>query len=121
MATGLFYDLLRCVRYRVRGRIFCALLDLLFWCAVTAALFLWSVAAGRGVVRFSVCAALFLGAAAYLHFFSPVCFPLLSTLTGLLIRLARLLGAPFRAAGGCAEMRKKIYPFFQKTLFISRK
>lgn len=117
VATGLFYDLLRCVRYRVRGRIFCALLDLLFWCAVTAALFLWSVAAGRGVVRFSVCAALFLGAAAYLHFFSPVCFPLLSTLTGLLIRLARLLGAPFQAAGRLARRCAKKFTLFFKKLF----
>lgn len=115
VATGLLYDLLRCVRYRVRGRIFCALLDLLFWCAVTAALFLWSVAAGRGVVRLSVCAALFLGGAAYLHFFSPLCFPALSTLIGFALRLLRLLFSPLGfLARLTRNTAKKFALFFKK-------
>lgn len=117
VATGLFYDVLRCVRYRLRGRIFSALLDLLFWCAVTAALFLWSVAAGRGQVRLSVCAALFLGGAGYLHFFSPVCFPLLSALAGALARLAGALAAPFRLAGRTARRGGKKFAVFLKKHF----
>ena len=71
MATGLLYELLRCVRYRVRGRIFCALLDLLFWLLVTVALFLWSVAAGRGWCG-SASAPLCFWGAGYLHFLSPL-------------------------------------------------
>lgn len=117
VATGLLYELLRCVRYRVRGRIFCALLDLLFWLLVTAALFLWSVAAGRGVVRLSICAALFLGCAGYLRFLSPLCFPAFFSLTGLIVRLFHLLLAPFRLLKRLGEAVTKKFTLFFKKLF----
>lgn len=115
VATGLLYELLRCVRYRVRGHIFCALLDLVFWLSVTAALFLWSVAAGRGVVQLSICAALFLGCAGYLHFLSPLCFPAFFAFTGLIARLLGLLTAPVRLLGRMGEaITKKFTVFFKK-------
>lgn len=117
VATGLLYELLRCVRYRVRGRIFCALLDLLFWLLVTVALFLWSVAAGRGVVRLSVCAALFLGCAGYLHFLSPLCFPTFFALTGLIARLFHLLLSPFRLLKRLGDAVSKKFTGFFKKLF----
>lgn len=115
VATGLLYELLRCIRYRVPGRIFCALLDLLFWLSVTAALFLWSVAAGRGVVRLSLCVALFLGCAGYLHFLSPLCFPAFFAFTGLIARLFHLILSPFRLFSRLATaVTKKITGFFKK-------
>lgn len=117
VATGLLYELLRCVRYRIRGRIFCALLDLLFWLLVTAALFLWSVAAGRGVVRLSVCAALFLGCAGYLHFLSPFCFPAFFAFTGLIARLFHLLLSPFRLFKRLGNAVSKKFSGFFKKLF----
>ena len=120
VATGLLYELLRCVRYRVRGRIFCALLDLLFWLLVTVALFLWSVAAGRGVVRLSVCAALFLGCAGYLHFLSPPLLPHLLRPHRPDRPAVSPVAVPFSAFEAARRRRfKKIFWFFQKTLSFS--
>lgn len=114
VATGLTYDLLRCIRYRIRSRIFCGVLDLLFWAAVTAALFLWSVAAGRGVVQVSVCVFLFLGGVVYFRFLSPLFFPVLSWLTNSAVKFFRLLLAPFRwVLGTAAKIGKKFILFFK--------
>ena len=117
IATGLTYDLLRTIRWRFRSRIFCGILDLLFWLAVTAALFLWSVAAGRGVVQISVCAALFLGAVVYFRFLSPLFFPILSWLTGLVFNFFRLLLTPLRFFRRLAGKIKKIFVLFFKKHF----
>lgn len=70
LATGLFYDLLRCIRRCFRSMALAILLDLLFWCVVTAVIFLWSVAAGDGKVQLTPCAALFLGGVLYFRFLS---------------------------------------------------
>ena len=96
IGTGLLYDVLRCLRWRSSGPIRRVLLDLLFWLCTVAALFFWSVCACGGVVQVSVCAALFLGAAAYLRVFSPLCLPALDGLLGLLSSFLYLIGAPFR-------------------------
>ena len=103
VGAGLWYDLLRCLRYRIRSRVIAIALDLLFWLAVTAAIFVWSVAAGGGKVQISVCAALFLGGVVYFRFFSRLFFPILSALVRLLSQLLHLLLTPLiwlkRAAG----------------------
>ncbi len=117
LAVGLWYDVLRNLRYRIPSRIFCGLLDLLFWLVVTAALFLWSVRAGDGVVQLSVCAALFLGGVLYFRFCSAVCFPVLSRLFRLAGKLLRLLLTPLRALGCGGKRIGKFFAFFCKKLF----
>ncbi len=96
IGVGLLYDLLGSVRRRLSGPIRRSLLDLLFWLCTTAALFLWSVCAGGGVVQVSVCAALFLGTAAYLRTLSPFCRNAFDALIGLLSSFLHFVGAPFR-------------------------
>lgn len=96
LGVGLLYDLLRCLRWRSSGPIRRTLSDLLFWLCTTAALFFWSIRACGGLVHFSICAALFLGAAAYLRALSPLCLPALHGLLGLFSSFLHLIGAPFR-------------------------
>lgn len=117
LGAGLWYDLLRCLRRHIRGQLFAAVLDLLFWLAVTAAIFLWSVAAGNGTVQLSVCAALFLGGVVYFHVFSRWCFPLLSALIGLAARVLRLIGAPWRWLKRMVNQGQKNFSIFCKNHF----
>ena len=79
-ATGVWYDLLRCVRRGLRSMAVAIVLDLLFWCAVTCVIFAWSVAAGDGKVQLSLCAGLVTGGLLYFRFLSPVVVSLLSLL-----------------------------------------
>jgi len=117
VATGLFYDLLRCIRWRIRSRIFCGVLDLLFWLAVTAALFLWSVEAGRGLVQLSTCIFLFLGGVVYFRFLSALFFPVLSWLTGLVVQFFRLIFAPVRLLGRLTKRLRNFFVLFFKNHF----
>lgn len=117
IGTGLTYDLLRTIRWRIRSHIFCGLLDLLFWLAVTAALFLWSVSAGRGVVQVSVCLFLFLGGVVYFRVLSPLFFPVLSWLTGLIAKFLRLLFTPLRLLGRLVKKIKNFFILFCKKHF----
>lgn len=117
LGAGLWYDLLRCLRRRIRGQLFAAVLDLLFWLAVTAAIFLWSVAAGNGTVQLSCCAALFLGAVIYFRVLSRCCFPLLSALTGLIAGILHLIGAPWRWLKQMVNRGQKFFSNFCKNHF----
>ena len=63
--AGVLYDLFRVVRARVRLRLLGGVLDLLFWMAVTAALFLWSLEAWGGWIRLYGAAGLFAGGVIY--------------------------------------------------------
>lgn len=117
LATGLLYDLLRVIRWRVRGRIFGGILDLLFWLVTTAALFLWSVDAGQGVVQVSTCLFLFLGAAVYFRFLSPLLLPPLSWLLRIFGRLIHFTLAPFRLLKRFTARTKKFFSLFCKKHF----
>ena len=64
-ALGLLYDIFRVLRVRLPWKLLGAVLDLLFWLAVTAALFVYSVAAGDGEVR------VYLTAVSYTHLTLP--------------------------------------------------
>lgn len=117
LGAGVWYDLLRCLRRRIRSRAFAAVLDLLFWLAVTAAIFVWSVAAGGGKVQLSVCAALFLGGVVYFRALSRWCFPLLSALTGLAARVLHLISAPGRWLKRIVNQGEKFFSNFCKNHF----
>lgn len=94
VGAGLWYDLLRCLRYRIRARGVAIVLDLLFWLAVTVVIFVWSVTAGGGKVQLSTCAALLLGGVLYFHYLTKLFFPLLSALVRLVLRLLHFLLLP---------------------------
>ena len=110
VGTGLLYDALRAVRRSLGRPILSGILDLLFWLAVTAALFLWSVRAGRGQVHISLCLALFLGAVLYFRLLSPLFYSVFTRLMGLLRKTAGILSAPLR---GFRRLVKKIQKFFR--------
>ena len=54
VGAGLVYDLFRVVRVRLPLPLLAGALDLLFWLMVTAALFVYTTAAGSGEVRLSL-------------------------------------------------------------------
>ena len=90
VGSGLWYDLLRGLRYRIRAQALAIALDLLFWLTVTAVLFGWSVSAGGGRVQLITCAAALTGGVIYFRWLSPLFFPPLSALVGLVLRLVKL-------------------------------
>ena len=118
LAAGVWYDLLRCIR-RQTGRMAVAiLLDLLFWCVVTAAIFLWSVAAGDGKAQLSVCLTLFTGGALYFRFLSPGVVSLLT----LLLRGLKIVLMPLFWLKKVAEAGQKFFTNFCRNHFsFSRK
>ena len=70
-AMGVTYDLFRILRVRVRVPLLGPLLDLLFWLAATAALFIWSHDAWGGEVRLYGAAFCLAGGALYFWAVSP--------------------------------------------------
>ena len=69
--VGLFYDGLRVLRSRLPIPLLGGLLDLLFWAAVTVALFCHALVMEDGVVRIYMAAGVFGGAAGYFLLLSP--------------------------------------------------
>lgn len=116
-ALGLVYDVLRAMRALFPARAAGVVLDLLFWTAATAALFLWSLSAGDGQVQISTCVFLFLGAVLYFRSCSPWLLPLLRRGMHLLRRLWRLLTAPVRFLGRLAVRGVKNFLIFFKKAF----
>ena len=68
---GVVYDLFRILRVRVKVRLLGPLLDLLFWLAATAALFVWSQSAWGGQGRLYGAAFCLAGGALYFWAVSP--------------------------------------------------
>ena len=65
VGVGLVYDLFRILRVRLPLPLLAGALDLLFWLVVTASLFVYTTAAGRGEVRGWLVLGVLAGAAAY--------------------------------------------------------
>ena len=65
LLVGLLYDLMRIMRVRLKLPFLGAILDFLFWVAVTAVLFLWSQDAWGGEIRLYGVLFLFLGGTLY--------------------------------------------------------
>ena len=94
--VGLFYDGLRVVRGRIRLPLLGGLLDLLFWGAVTVALFCHALVMEDGVVRLYMAAGVFGGAAGYFLLLSPPVYGLACRLADGVAALLRLLVFPLR-------------------------
>lgn len=107
-AVGLLYDFFRILRVRIPLKLLGALLDLVFWLAVTAALFVYAVAAGDGAVRIYLVLGVLGGATVYFLLLSRWALKLgylLADFLGVLWRLAIL---PVVAAGRlCKKIRKR--------------
>ncbi len=107
--VGLLYDLLRLLRGRLRLPLLGPALDLLFWAAVTAALFLYVIAATGGEVRIYVLMALFGGAVAYFLSLSAWVLSLGNLLADGLASLIRLILLPFRLMGLAQKKNQKFF------------
>ena len=107
-AVGLLYDFFRILRVRIPLKLLGALLDLVFWLAVTAALFVYAVAAGDGAVRIYLVLGVLGGATVYFLLLSRWALKLgylLADFLGVLWRLATL---PVVAAGRlCKKIGKR--------------
>jgi spore cortex biosynthesis protein YabQ len=113
IGVGALYDLLRLLRRRLRLRLLGSVLDLLFWAAVTAALFLYAIAATGGQVRLYVLLALFGGAVVYFLTLSPWVLSLGELLADGLAAGARLICLPARALGrGVKKFEKNLKNVF---------
>lgn len=116
VAVGFFYDSLRVLRGRLP--LLGGPLDLLFWMAVTCALFCHALVREGGVVRIYLVAGVFGGAWCYFRLLSPPVFTLVSRLADGVAALFRLLTLPFRMG---ARLCKKIGTAAKKSFHYRRK
>lgn len=110
LGLGLLYDLLRLLRLGRGSRVWAAVWDLLFWCAVGTSALLYAAATGGEVQVYALCAQA-LGALAYFLLLSPAVRWAEDWLErggrwiwGLLVRPLRFFGA----------QAKKLWIFFKK-------
>lgn len=111
LAAGLFYDLLRAVRERVRAPAFTLLADILFVLVCAALLFLCGLTAGEGRQRLFMTMLAVLGGALYFRTVSRaalVIFRLLANAGAFLLRCAAF------PVLFCLTFLKKVNNFFKK-------
>jgi spore cortex biosynthesis protein YabQ len=109
VAVGLVYDLIRIPRAYIRIPLLGAVLDLLFWLAVTAALFLYAIYAGGGEVRIYMAAALFGGALGYFLLISPWVRRFSGVLAAGAATLGRWIAFPIRKlASAIKKLKEKL-------------
>ena len=109
MAVGLVYDLIRIPRAYIRIPLLGEVLDLLFWAAVTAALFLYAIASGNGEVRIYMAAALFCGAVVYFLLFSPWVRKFSALIAALAASVWRTVTFPvLKAAAAIKKLKEKL-------------
>jgi tryptophan-rich sensory protein len=114
-AMGVVYDLFRILRVRVKVRLLGPLLDLLFWLAATAALFVWSQSAWGGQVRLYGAAFCLAGGALYFWALSPFFLRLGYLGADLAAALLGILTFPLGAAEALLKKIRKIV----KNVFLS--
>jgi spore cortex biosynthesis protein YabQ len=122
LGVGALYDLLRLLRRRLGGRVLGPVLDLLFWAAVTAALFLYVIAATGGQVRLYILLALFGGAVLYFLTLSPWVLSLGELLADALAAAVRLICLPAlllrRGAKKIKKTLKNVFHYWRKWVKI---
>ena len=105
--VGLLYDLFRILRVRLPWKALGAVLDLMFWLTVTAALFVYAVAAGDGEVRIYLVMGVLAGAAGYrVRGLSEYCLRAIPRPGTLVLGFA---GLPAEEAPGAAADLKKAF------------
>lgn len=122
---GVVYDLMRVVRRRVPLGWLGSVLDLLFWTAATATLFVFSHGAWGGEIRLYGAAFFMLGGWAYFWGLSPLVLGVALAAVRVLELVLGILTAPARAAGRLlkriAKKVKNIFPFKEKWSMIKPK
>ncbi len=109
MAVGLAYDLIRIPRAYIRVPLLGEVLDLFFWLAVTAALFLYAIHSGNGEVRIFMAAALFGGAVVYFLLFSPWIRRFSALMAAAAVAVWRFITFPVRrAAAAIKKLKEKL-------------
>ena len=108
-AFGVLYDLFRVLRSRIKLPLLGPLLDFLFWCAVTAALFLWSQWAWGGVVRLYGAAFCLMGGGIYFWLFSPWMLRLGWLCADLAALFWRILTIPLRLGISLLKKCKEVF------------
>ena len=113
-AMGVTYDLFRILRVRVKLPLLGPLLDLLFWMAATAALFVWSQGAWGGQIRVYGAVLCLVGGALYFWAVSPWLLrlgylgaDLVTALLGILTFPVGLAGAILKKIGKNWSARRK--------------
>ena len=94
-AIGVLYDLLRLIRVRIHISLVGPVLDLLFWVAVVAALFVYATNATGGQMRIYVLLSVFGGAAVYFVTLSAWVLSLGNLIADGAAFLGRLVRLPF--------------------------
>lgn len=122
---GVVYDLMRVLRRRVPLPFLGGMLDLLFWAAATAALFLFSHRAWDGQIRLYGAVFCFLGGALYFWGVSTLVLGIVTFLADVLIRILGILTLPGRLLGRLfkrfGKIAKNIFPFKEKWSMINSK
>jgi len=116
-AIGVLYDLLRLFRLRVPVPVLGPVLDLLFWAAVVAALFVYATGATGGQMRIYVLLSVFGGAVVYFVTLSAWILSLGNLVADGAAFLGRLVKLPFRFLFFCAKKIEKNL----KNLFLYRR
>ena len=123
-AMGLLYDFFRVLRARIKLPFLGPALDILFWCAVTAALFVWSQWIWGGVVRLYGAVLCFGGGAVYFWLFSPWFLRLGWLCADLTAIFWRILTMPWKAGvlllQKCKEFLISLFLFRRKWYKIKR-
>ena len=113
--VGAFYDLLRLFRLGKGSRVWAAVLDTLFWCAVCGSLLLYTVCATGGEVQLYALVAIFLGGVAYFLLLSPLVRKIEGFLLWLWGKIWAFITLPVRLLGRGAKnfwiFFKKLFPF----------
>ena len=124
-AMGLLYDFFRVLRARIKLPFLGPALDILFWCAVTAALFVWSQWIWGGVVRLYGAILCFGGGAVYFWLFSPWFLRLGWLCADLTAIFWRILTMPWKAGvlllQKCKEFSQKSRVKAEKTKIFFQK
>ena len=116
-AIGVLYDLLRLLRVRLHIPFLGSALDLLFWVATVAALFVYATGATGGQMRIYVLLSVFGGATAYFVTLSPWILSLGNLIADAAAFLGRLMKLPVRFLHFCAKKLEKNL----KYLFLYRR
>lgn len=116
-AVGVLYDILRLFRLRLPIPFLGPVLDLLFWVAVVAALFLYAASATGGRMRIYVLLSVFGGAVVYFVTLSAWVMSLGNLIADGAAFLARLVKLPVLFLQACAKKIEKNL----KNLFLYRR
>lgn len=116
-AIGVLYDLLRLFRVRLPIPFLGPVLDLLFWGAVVAALFLYATGATGGQMRIYVLLSVFGGAVVYFLTLSAWVLGLGHLIADGIALLGRIMKLPFLFLRFCAKKIEKNF----KNLFLYRR